>query len=479
MLIPQFLALIIVLGSVLLLAGGRKLFVCLLIAILLLQNIIIMLSLRFEWVGYADAPKLFFAKELLILAGVAIVAVRSLIQRRGVLSRTEFWILVLGVYLLIILALNRDVPLMFQLAEARSIVLLPLVYVLGIRLGIGLDAAQFVRRILITLGVLLAGFGFVERLILDEGFWLGVGHIEYYWMREQRVPESTLYGNMYFWDMGQPVRRMASIVGDPLMAGGLLVMVSVCAIALGWFTRRGTVRRETYRFLVVFVFVPALLLTLSRSALLGLAFGCVLLVLARSQPRLFGIVVKVALIAGIMGVLVLGELMLNHMTGQSHVVGLREGLHGLAQHPLGRGLGTTGTLADVLFDTHSGYSVGLGDSFVGSVAYQLGVPGLFLFFMVHYSIVRQVFRCGRHLQDVDEVGRWLCTALAAVLAGLLLASPVSGSVYSLVGSGTTFLLAGMMTSYVMVRLPDARVTKVDGPAQLEDQRDKSAWPVAG
>jgi hypothetical protein len=120
-----------------------------------------------------------------------------------------------------------------------------------------------------------------------------------------------------------------------------------------------------------------------------------------------------------------------------HLDGLRSGLDQMLKKPLGLGLGEAGNWSDA---PEAG-----GESTVGVVAAQLGVPGLLMYVALHLTIIATLvtaaWRRSGPLSDVSLV-------LAGALFGLFIVSFVSESSLGLLGNAPYFIFAGWVIASV-------------------------------
>jgi len=126
---------------------------------------------------------------------------------------------------------------------------------------------------------------------------------------------------------------------------------------------------------------------------------------------------------------------------QAHINGLFTGLEKMWEEPLGAGLGTAGGWSQAP-------EVG-GESTVGTVAAQLGAPGLVLWLAFHLALVASLAHAALRLRRARQI-IWsdLLLALAGALLGLSVIAWFSESASGLLGNALYFLFAGWAISVV-------------------------------
>jgi hypothetical protein len=289
-------------------------------------------------------------------------------------------------------------------------------------LGRGLDLTEDERarlcRIVLAVAAFVAAFGLIDVYAVPLSWWRPVGG----WFHDQlglqyfglsALPENFVYnaGN------GVVFRRLTSTFLSPLATSYLLV-VALFFVPL---------RRRWGPPLALLLFV-ALLLTHTRSALLALVGGLVLLALVRRslRPLLYAVVVAVIGFAFVKAYDHIGprthftkaELIkqeenanqhggvsndptaVNESSTTEHWQALREGVHTVVHHPWGFGLGNSGVTAARTHITPKA-----GESTYTELGVELGLVGALVFVAWSLSLLR-----------VTLVRRpWLGAAFAAVL----------------------------------------------------------------
>jgi hypothetical protein len=289
-------------------------------------------------------------------------------------------------------------------------------------LGRGLDLTEHERarlcRTVLAVAAFVAAFGLIEVYAIPLSWWRPVGG----WFRDQLgltyfglsdLPENFVYnaGN------GEVFRRLTSTFLSPLATSYLLV-VAMFFVPL----------RKRWGWPLAVLLYAALLLTHTRSALLALVGGLVVLAVVRRswRPLAYAVVAGAIAFAFIKSYdhvgprthftkaeLVQQENYAKHHRGASHDPtslnessttehwnALREGVHTVVHHPWGFGLGNSGVTA---VRTH--VKPKAGESTYTELGVELGVLGALAFIAWSLALLR-----------VTLVRRpWLGAAFAAVL----------------------------------------------------------------
>jgi len=313
------------------------------------------------------------------------------------------------------------------------------VYLLGRALVLSARDLRRLGSTLVVTAAAVAAFGLVDLYAVSVEWWRDSGAVGYF--RNQLGFESHGPGGLpenFALNSDEGVfRRLISTFVSPLGTAFMLVVALLVVASPGWLARR--------RALVVpllAILGMALLLTLTRSAIVALAAGLVVLAVARR--RVWPIAAAAATIAaGVAftfvfpavtpethffpadleyqerraraeGGLPTGNTLLDpsEPSIRSHLTSLRDGLEAVIHHPQGYGLGNAGATAR-RFDERPL----AGESNYTEIGVELGVAGLLLFVAWNVALLLALLRQARAARDVDV--RWAAGALAAALAAVL------------------------------------------------------------
>jgi hypothetical protein len=289
-------------------------------------------------------------------------------------------------------------------------------------LGRGLDLTERERarlcQTVLAVAAFVAAFGLIDVYAVPLSWWRPLGG----WFSDQlglryfglsHLPENFVYNE----GKGVVFRRLTSTFLSPLATSYLLV-VALFFVPL---------RRRWGQLLALLLFV-ALLLTHTRSALLALVGGLLLLTLVRRswRPLLYAVVVAVIGFAFVKGYDHIGPrthftkaelvkqeqnatkhrgvsnnaIAVNEASTTEHWQALREGVHTVVHHPWGFGLGNSGVTA---VRTH--ITPRAGESTYTELGVELGLLGALVFVAWSLSLLRVTLRRRP----------WLGAAFAAML----------------------------------------------------------------
>lgn len=408
------------------------------------QNIAAMLLLRSGIVPIQHGAYLLYLKELILIFGLTYLGLGRLLSGTLRLNWVDMLALLYLLFLGVLFPLETAIPLEIRMAGMRSLALLPTLYLLGRWLyqpGFNLDKLS---RLFVSAAIVFALFGLLEALILPEAFWLAIGHEEYYLMKEGRTPRGTLYLNMYYWDLGQPIRRVASIAGDPLLSSYTLLYG---ALLLGfWMLSLGPAKLRVGH-LAALVALVAMVLTFSRGAIVTLLTGALTLALSLQSIWIFSFLLVISTLSFVSVFGLFGDLLLQVFSGSSHVRGLQSGLAVGIEHPFGIGIGLSGNLAAARAEASQIRIISTGgDSYLGSVATQIGIIGVILAYSVFFAIVIHLYLQRKWLRRAGAPHIWFYTATICILSGLIFTSTVNESGFSYTASGLIFMASGVLVS---------------------------------
>ncbi len=388
-------------------------------------------------------------------------------------------------------------------------------------------------RLLVVVAVGVAVFGLVERFVFDIAFWSnGIDAATFYGKQVDSglLPEdwTVIYrgvpdGIFIALPLEVPVRRLVSSYLEPTTLGSFFAFaILLVLLAPGLGSEKPRVSQRWLLGAVALLLAFAALATLSRGAMAAVLAGGALFVFVRlvqtrrwaGLPVVLGVIVALTMAVGFVittfstfpgdglardvletravsgltdepsaalppaadsGPGGLDEIT-QHPPGSTaegaskHFDGLRSGLDRMLDEPLGAGLGAAGNWSDA---PEAG-----GESTIGVVAAQTGVPGLLLYVGFYAAIIAALvsaaWKRSGPLSDLSLV-------LAGALFGLFAISFVSESALGLLGNAPYFIFAGWMLAIVspavirptFTALPATRSrtspsSAVDGPARPGD-----------
>jgi len=300
-----------------------------------------------------------------------------------------------------------------------------------------LDRCQWMRLGWTLLGTaaFVAAAGLVDVYAVSIGWWRTNGVVDYFhkhlgydYHGTGGLPENFIY------NVGSDkpfLRRLVSTFLSPLASSYLFVVALLGAVAL---LRR---RRAALGIALCAVSGAGLLWTFSRSALLALALGLVVLAAVRRRPHELAAAVAVVGIAfawthvfpsiAATGTFTKSDLVFQHQHAQGqtgvtngaasanesslheHWQSLKDGVHTVAHHPQGYGLGNVGQTA-----SRTGTPLKAGESNYTELGAELGILGVLLWIAWNLALLWAVLSGARFW-------RWAAAAGASFAAILLLA----------------------------------------------------------
>jgi hypothetical protein len=300
-------------------------------------------------------------------------------------------------------ALISQQPILARIPALRNLVSFLAMFYMGFLLP-GLDEATF-KRIVRGFGwlvVLTVAFGYLERFVLGDAFWVDVFHIDFV----ARVKGLTMWGmglpeDFYSPLGGHAYRRMASLFGTAITMGYF--------VAFGvFFGLYGAWRQQGFRRQLAFLWVGVLLVTLAVTLVKGayqiVAVGGVALLLGaigwRRRWSFAALTAMCVLLA--VPMVVAGVLLFRRSTVLLHVYGLFSSFASLqgSSLVLGRGVGTGGAISLLI---GGDLAVAGAESGIGSLVSQLGLVGVLLYLAFFLSVLRLLYgyvRSGETTKDL-------------------------------------------------------------------------------
>jgi hypothetical protein len=201
---------------------------------------------------------------------------------------------------------------------------------------------------------------------------------------------------------GGPLRRWAALPLAALVAVGLLFTLSrstVIALAVGFLVLAFALRR------------PWPLVAAAATVGAGLAFAVTFTSFAPTTHFFPGELAEQERIAREKGGLPASELSLEEPSIKSHLTNLRDGLDKVVRHPQGYGLGNAGAIA-----RRKDIDLQAGESNYAELGVEVGLAGMLLFVGWSVALLLALLRAAR--RGTPSL-RWAAAGLAAALAAVL------------------------------------------------------------
>ncbi len=440
-------------AAVVLLTGGfRWKFLALFAMIITFQNLATMVLLKSGAVGIREGMLLLYVKEVVLALALTIEFIRRVLSGRISIDKTD---MLCGVYLLYCIFhfafLSGEIPLGFRLAGFRALAILPCIYLLGrwvFRRGEEGISLRF-GRLYLGVAMAVAVVGIAEFFFAPDSFWIAIGQPEFYMMKVGfEGDDGSLYGNMYasFGDFF--LRRAASLIADPIM--------STYFIVFGMFVFTFVKPTSRLKWLVLCMGAAV---CMGRSAILTFFAGVTEFYLHKRRIIPFGwfsILAVVALVA-IPLLPVPTETLVNYLG--THYKGLANAMEIVKEKPLGSGIGSASNLVASLLSAlgEEASDMAVGDTFIGSLVAQIGLPGLGLFLAFNFSLASRLLAMADWDQGSFRPISIYYRATAVFTMGVTVLSAINESGYGFISGGMGFLLAGLLTSEFYTRIVPASV----------------------
>jgi hypothetical protein len=355
-------------------------------------------------------------------------------------------------------------------------------YFLGRSLLLRREDLRRLAWTLLATAAFVATLGLIDVYTVSIGWWRTNGVVDYfhrhlgydYHGTGVRLDEhGAVYGlpENFIYNVGgdKPfLRRLVSTFLSPLASGYLFVVALLVAIA--------AMRRRPLTFLFGALIAAGLLWTFSRSSLVALAVGLVVLALARRRP--VELVAAVAVVAVAIGWAHLfpkigptgnwtkvdgtyqheiakggptapfSGASSNEPSLHSHWTSLQDGVRTMIDHPQGYGLGNVGQTA-----SRTGTPLKAGESNYTELGVELGVLGAALWLAFGLGLLAGLVRAGR--DDLWAAG--LAAAFAAVLA-LAVQTDVIGDPW------IAYCMWGLGGALTLGTRPQERLAHANAPA---------------
>ncbi len=334
-----------------------------LIALCIFQNIFLMICSPF--LNSTTFTLLALVKEIYVCGYIVVNFVR-----RRTISRTGICCALAILVLLLCVMLFGQGNLKGTLTSFRQLYL-PFLFVLfGESCELSQKDFTEIVRFFVICCVIACLFGLVE-IATGNKIWNVLGLKRYASLKgiaERRLKNGVLRSFYSYEFGGKSMRRMASVLVDPVILGELLAL----ALVLVMFCK-DIFRSKSIKWLCTGLFAVCLLLTFAKGGILIVMISFAVLIGRTMKSKALQFLCT-------MGILVAAAAYLVYSTtigssGVAHMKGLITGFQAMMEHPFGTGIGSAGNMADA----YGGYGVNnvAGDeSYIGSLMAQVGWIGV-------------------------------------------------------------------------------------------------------
>ncbi len=394
-----------------------------LLSLIFFQNIIAISLSEFINIKFIIAIKDIFVFSFFILGFGVLVSRTLLTFRLKKPSNLDLLMIFLTIYVIIYFFLPIGSSNTFsKLISLRQLLIIPIFYFLG-RFSGNIDL-KALHKSLLTIGLIIICFGFIEYFLLKDEFWINLNIYEY--MKQKGMEKwafgpGGIPGNFYTYDfinlIGEPLRRNVTLLVEPTLSGHFLSYFIVYTFLTG-------------KFLLFLLFLISLILTLSK----GGAFVSVLsflIIISKSLNKSLRILLLINGFALMIIFIYISYIYSPSM--KNHVYGLINNFYLLFTNPVGYGLGSSGNFAKL----YSEDIEGAGESFFGALIGQTGFIGGILYLLIIIELLKIVNK--NKINSYYDIA--FAVSLSTMAAGFL-----SESAISFVGSGFIFFILGIVYS---------------------------------
>lgn len=327
-----------------------------------------------------------------------------------------------------------------QLVSFREGFMLVVMYFVGRAIAYsGIGFMEIISAVFL-LSTVIALFGFLERFIIGDWFWSMWGAVDYLNAKFEasRINIQSYSGvphNWYTFIGSESIRRMASTIGDAASFGRYIAF-SVVAFLFFKPIRKIFLSKITWIIIVL-----ALLLALGRGGILIAVIGGAIWLLQYKKYRV------VAAPLAVVGALILANTAMFDLTGANavrHITGLVDGVAVIKSNPTGHGLGSSGQMA--LLYSEQGGKGSVSESYIGSLSYQLGLPGLAAYSIWLLYFIFSLIKRSRKAVYEESIGGDILLFVASLLLGVYITSFFANSAIAPISASAIFIISGMVVS---------------------------------
>lgn len=294
---------------------------------------------------------------------------------------------------------------------------------------------------IVTMAVFISLFGIVEMTLLNDKFWINIGFHNFLINKQGEL--ISLYNgvtrNFYTWDFGNAVRRFVSITCDPLASAHLVYLgfLIIVTKTVDYKNIKRYYYKATYNkyFLYAILFFICCILSFSKAIYIFMGLTILIITYSKTKNKMIKNIVRLIAIVGIIVVtLTIAVHYGNNSVKTSitnHIDGLISGFENASI--LGNGFGIAGVMAKTL----GGTDITTSESYIGTLAQQIGYIGIIFFIIINIRLFMGLYRKYKISKDNFTL---LCIVLSL---GLLVEMFFSESSVSIMGTSIYFILIGI------------------------------------
>ncbi len=372
-----------------------------------LVTLILVGTLQVPWV----IPQLFVAwKEVVLVAIASFFALRTLQTGKLTFRIGPLDVLILAFFslsLIYVLAPSELADLEIKLRGFKVDAFFFVAYFAARSINWSRRDVRITVTLLFGVGILAALVAVVERFVLPGDFLLRIGYSNFavfqgFDLTDRRFfwSPSSLSASFYGWIGGHLIHRSGSFYISTL--GYAFASLLFVSLAYSFFLNAKSPSRKMIFGSLSLLFMLGIALSYTRSALASLFFSLFVLTLWLFRPDSRLLLVTALALLLVLGLLVLAipsDSPVNYLFGdtstQAHIGGWVESFEVMASQPLGRGLGTAGSVSHK-FLRDKGVS---NESWYFQIATEIGILMMLLFVGIVAYWLASCLRIARRSQD--------------------------------------------------------------------------------
>ncbi len=356
-----------------------------------------------------------YSKEIISILSLFLILYTF--KNRPTFSKTDylviFYFIFCGIYILLPLGSFNTYQ---KIIAFKNIAFFPIVYFIG-RL-ISLDALNISKYQVLTivLGICFALVAITE-YATSTHFQSHTGYAQYN-LKYMGIEPQGSYGLSWTFEIEGGIKRFSSVFANPLeFAAGTIVLFAMIASA----ATLNNIRPKSILIIGMIAGIISVILALSRASFVGLMITIYAYCLLMRYNQLLKII-HVGLGTMIVGFTVfllntdIGEFIINtinfsNSSSLSHLVEWIEGLQAMRNHPMGMGLGESGSVAGEL-----GLNTG-GENQLIILGVQTGIVPVVVYIAIMIAIIRVSIR---QVRKGNELSRQVGLIVFLLKIGLIL-----------------------------------------------------------
>lgn len=345
------------------------------------------------------------------------------------------------VILLLFSLITSSAPMFLKLLSVRESINIVLFYFIGRLIAFKIFDYEKLYKALIVVVFIYVVIAIVDRLCITSQMWETVGAFKYI---EGKFDVNYLNGFPVNWSTyltsDVTARRTVGSILEPTSFSRLL---AVLILAMMFLPRAYNKYKNKTVILMVLMSIIVLFLSFSRGGIVIFFMGLSVYVFFKSSSASRFLVMFIMLI--IVYLVINNSSLFSLESGNSirHLTGLANGVGSIKANFMGHGIGSSGQMAasygmDQIDDV-------IGESYIGSLSYQLGTPGLTIFSIFFFSIFYYL------IINVRLVDFGLSVLAISFGVSIYLTSFLANSAVSPISSGFALVIVGMVMSEVFKR----------------------------